>query len=432
MNNRILSNASWIVFCKIMQSILSFVIGMITARYLGPTNYGLISYAASITAFFLPIMQLGLKNTIVQEFISTPEREGVIIGTAIFLNAVSGLLCVVSITLYAMVTSYGQWETVLVCAIYSVMLIFQAGEIVQYWFQAKLQSKYPSLVALTAYVIVSLYKIYILIAGKPVVWFALTHVLETLVVSILLFVFYQKMGQQELAISMRLAKELLSRSKYYIGSGLMVVIFQQTDRIMLKHMLGEAETGYYSAAITCIGISAFIFSAIIDTARPVIFEARKKTYKSFESRMIMLFSVITVISLLQSISMTLLAKPIILILYGAEYQPTIPILQVAVWYVTFGYYGMVRNIWILAEGKQNYLWIISLSGAILNVVVNFLLIPLLGAIGAAAASLLTQFFTNFMLCFIMKPIRPVAGLILRCFNPKLLIGEIRKVKNIVE
>ena len=95
--NRVINNASWIIGCKIMQSILSFLIGIFTARYLGPSNYGLISYAASVVAFFSPIMQLGFSATLVQEFISQPEKEGSILGTSLVLNIVSAFCCVLGV-----------------------------------------------------------------------------------------------------------------------------------------------------------------------------------------------------------------------------------------------------------------------------------------------------------------------------------------------
>ena len=64
--NKVVKNAKWIIVCKVVQSLLQLVIGMLCARYLGPSNYGLINYAASIVAFVLPIMQLGLQSTLVQ------------------------------------------------------------------------------------------------------------------------------------------------------------------------------------------------------------------------------------------------------------------------------------------------------------------------------------------------------------------------------
>ena len=78
--NKIIKNASWIIVCRIAQSIINLVIGMISARYLGPSNYGIINYAGSIVAFMVPVVQLGFRNTFVQEVIAEPDKEGEIIG----------------------------------------------------------------------------------------------------------------------------------------------------------------------------------------------------------------------------------------------------------------------------------------------------------------------------------------------------------------
>lgn len=426
MANRVLKNASWIVGCKIVQSIITFLIGMLTARYLGPSNYGLISYASSVVAFALPIMQLGFNSTLVQEFIEKPEKEGKILGTCLTLNILSAIASIVGVTSFAYIANPDETETVIVCFLYSLTLLFQAVEMTQYWFQAKLLSKYPSIVALIAYVVVAVYKIYILVSGKSIRWFAVSHVIEVFVIAILLIVLFKKLSKQKLSFSWELGKQMFNRSKYYITSSIMVVIFQQTDRIMLKLMLDEAQTGYYSAAITCIGITSFVFSAIIDSARPSILESNVSSKDRFEKKTVVLFSVITALSLAQSIGMTLLSKPIILIVYGEAFLPAVPVLSCAVWFVTFGYYGMVRNIWILAEGQQKYLWIINLCGAVMNVIVNLILIPLYGAVGAAVASVITQFFTNFVLCFVIKPIRKCGYLILKSFNPKNLVAFVKK------
>ena len=403
--------------CKIIQSVLTFLIGMFTARYLGPSNYGVISYAASVMAFFVPVMQLGFSSTLVQEFITAPEKEGKILGTSLGLNVVSALACLIGVTAFCRIANPGERETTVVCILYSLSMIFQASEMTQYWFQAKLMSKYPSLVSLIAYALISLYKIYLLVTQKSIRWFALSHVIEAFIISVLLFVVYFRVGGKKFGFSLKLGLELFSRSKHYIGAGLMVVVFQQTDRIMLKQMLGDTVTGFYSAAITSMAISGFVFSAILDSARPSILESKKKSQPEFEDKMTLLFAVITGVSLLQSVGMTVLAKPIVWVIYGEQYLPAVPILRIAVWYVLFGYYGSVRNVWILAEGKQQYLWIINLSGAVCNVLCNLVMIPVWGACGAAVASLITQIFTNFILCFLIKPLYPCGILALKSVRP---------------
>ena len=96
--NKIAKNATWIIACKIVQSLLALVINMLTARYLGPSNYGLITYAASLVAFVVPLMQLGLTNILVQELVNRPEEEGKVIGTSTILSLVSSLACIAGVT----------------------------------------------------------------------------------------------------------------------------------------------------------------------------------------------------------------------------------------------------------------------------------------------------------------------------------------------
>ncbi len=420
MNNKVVKNASWIIGCKIAQSILNLVIGMISARYLGPSNFGLISYAGSVVNFVVPIMQLGLGKTLVRELIENPDEEGKVLGTAMLMNVVSGLFCMGGVFVFLNFANAGETETIVVGVLYSISLIFQATEIIHTWFQAKLLSKYPSIASLISYTVVAAYKIWLLVTGKSVRWFAVSFTIDVFVISVILILIYRKMGDQPFSFSWGLGKKMLSRSKYYIISGMMVTIYAQTDRIMLKLMMNEAETGYYNAAVVCVNVTSFVFVAILDSMRPVILEAKHKGDAAYESHVVQLYSVITYVSLAQCVAMTALARPLVTLLYGEAYLPSVVPLTVAVWFVTFSYYGSVRNVWILAEEKQKYLLFINLSGAIANVGANFILIPRLGATGAAIASLITQFFANVVLGFIMKPIRRNNALMIKGLDPRPL------------
>lgn len=134
---------------------------MLTARYLGPARFGLINYAASLTAFFLPFMQLGLNSILVQEIINKPDEEGKTLGTSIVLCLCSSVLCVAGIFTFSLFANANERDTIIVCLLYSTILIFQAVEMIRYWFQAKLLSKYISLVMLAAYLVVSVYRIFL-------------------------------------------------------------------------------------------------------------------------------------------------------------------------------------------------------------------------------------------------------------------------------
>ena len=240
---------------------------------------------------------------------------------------------------------------------------------------------------------------------------------------------YFQLGGKKLSFSREKALKLFNKSKHYILSGMMVTIFAQTDKVMLKLMINETVTGYYGAAVTCAGITGFVFSAVIDSFRPYIFEGRQVNENTFEHRLSVLYSIIIYLSLAQSVVFTILAKIIVFLLYGSAFLPSVGALRIVVWYTTFSYIGSARNIWILANNKQRYLWKINLMGALANVIINALLIPSIGIYGAAIASLVTQIFTNVIVGYIVKPIRQNNAIMVRGLNYKLFAEAVRKVIN---
>ena len=118
--NRVVKNASWIIGARVAQALLSFIIGMLTARFLGPSNYGLINYAASIVAFFTPLMELGITNVIVHQLVENKDEEGQLLGTSIVLNTISAIGCIVGIVVFSVIANKGETETIVVCALYSI------------------------------------------------------------------------------------------------------------------------------------------------------------------------------------------------------------------------------------------------------------------------------------------------------------------------
>ncbi len=425
--NRVVKNASWIIICKIIQSVLAFIIGILSARYLGPSNYGLVNYAASTVAFIAPLMYLGFNSTLVQEIISNPEKEGEVVGTAIATSIGSAMICILGVNAFVAIANAGEIDTAIVCALYSSLLLFQAVDLIQYWFQAKLLSKYTSVAMLGAYLVVAIYKVWLLVTHKSVYWFALSTSMEYMLIAFALIVIFKRISGVKLSFSTARARLMLKRSGFFILSNMMITIFTQTDRMMLKIMLDDTSTGYYSAAAALSVMTSFVFAAIIDSARPVILESRQSDEVQFELNIQRTYCIVIMLSLVQSIGMTLLARPIVLLTYGEQYSESIHALRLVVWYTTFSYIGAVRSVWILANGLQKYLWAINLSGALANVALNAVLIPIMGISGAAIASIITQFFTNVFVGYLIPAFRPNNKLLVRSLNPRLLKDMVRKI-----
>lgn len=405
LHNKVARNAGWLISGKVFQMLINFVVGLITARYLGPSNYGLINYAGAYTAFFASFCTLGINSVIVKEFVDNPDKTGEIIGTTLGLRALSSFLSALSIIGISFVVDATEPTTIWVVALCSVGVIFQIFDTFNYWFQSKLQSKTTAIVTLIAYVITAIYKVILLIYKKPVTYFAFSTSVDYICIAILLLICYRKHNGGKLSFSKNYGKALLKKSIHFILPGLMVAIYGQTDKIMLKHMISDAEIGYYSTAVSLCSTWCFVLSAIIDSLYPPIMESFKVSKEDFDRKNKILYAIIFYLSIFVSGLFTIFASIIIKLLYGAEYMGAVSPLRVITWYTAFSYLGTARNAWIVCMDKQKYLKYLYLASAIVNVGLNFVFIPILGATGAAIASLISQISTVFIVPFFMKDLR---------------------------
>lgn len=398
--NKTVQNAGWLIGGKIFQMLISFLVSVITARYLGPSNYGLINYAGAYTAFFMAFCTLGINSVLVREFVNNPEREGEIIGTALGLRALSSLLSALMIIGLVTVIDHDDPIAIIVVALCSLSLVFKVFDTFNYWFQSKLQSKVTAIASFIAYFITSAYKVILIITGKSVEWFALATSVDYIILAVVLYGSYRIYNGGRISFSATYGKYILKCSSPFIFPSIMVAIYGYTDKLMLKHMMSEAEVGYYSTAAALCGIWTFVLSAIIDSVYPSIMEAYKTDIKQFEKRNRQLYAIIFYISLFVSLVITVLAEIIIVILYDRQYLGAVNPMRIITWYTAFSFLGVARNAWVVCENKQKYLKYLYLASAILNIILNTLLIPILSSSGAALASLITQIATIFIPFFI--------------------------------
>lgn len=403
--NKEVKNAGWLIIGKIIQMGINFFVGILTARYLGPSNYGLINYAAAYTAFFFSVCTLGINSIIVKEFIDNPSKEGEILGTSLILRCVSSVFSAITIVAISLVLDSNESITKIVVIFYTISLVFQIFDMFNYWFQSRLQAKYTAIASLIAYTITAIYKIILLATNQPVTLFALSISIDYISVALILFYFYKKEGGGKLSFSFKYGKNLLKKSYHFILPSLMVAIYGQTDKMMLKHMINETEIGYYATAVSLCSVWCFVLNAIIDSVNPSIMKSYQNDEKSFIKYNKILYFIVFYVSIFVSILFTVFGKLIIQILFGEAYLPTVSSLRIITWYTAFSYLGVARNAWIVCKNKQRYLKYLYFSSAVLNVILNILFIPKYGAVGAAFASLISQISTVIIVPFFIKGLR---------------------------
>ncbi len=418
LRNKEAKNAGWLIGGRVLQMIFSLLVGILTARYLGPGNYGLISYGTAYVSFFSAFCTLGLNSVIIKDFTDHPDEQGEAIGSAIVMRLFSSLLSAIMLVSFVSIIDHDEPLTITVVAFCSLGLIFQVFETFNFWFQAQYKSKITSMATLTAYAFMSVYKIVLLILNKDVRWFALATSVDYIVIAIFLYIAYKKNHGARLSFSRKKAGGLLKKSYHYILSSMMVAIYAQTDKLMLKNMMGETEVGYYAVATSICAMWTFVLQAIIDSVYPTILKLYEQDKEDYECKNRQLYAIVFYVSLVVSVGFLLLGDLVVKILYGQAYMPSSAILKVVTWYTAFSYLGVARNAWIVSEGKQKYLKYMYGCAAILNVLLNCVFIPLWGAVGAAFASLITQLFTSIVLPMFFKEMRPNAKLMLQAIMLK--------------
>ena len=190
----------------------------------------------------------------------------------------------------------------------------------------------------------------------------------------------------------------------------MVAVYGQTDKLMLKQMVGESEIGYYSTATALCSLWCFVLEAIIDSIVPSIMEAHNIDKSRFERLNKQLYCIVFYVSMGVSVLFTIFGGIAINLLYGEAYLPAVNPLRVATWYIAFSYLGVARNAWLVCENKQRYLKYIYLIAAIANILLNLIFIPFFGATGAAIASLISQIMTSLVIPSFNKNMRQNAKL----------------------
>lgn len=375
--------------------IIQFIIGIITARYLGPSKYGVISYVASYIAFFTSVVSLGLNGVLINELVRNNDDDGDIVGTAILLRFFVGILSAFAVIGIVGFSEGGNPQFLIIAILMAIQLPFTSLDTINYWYQSKLLSKYTVIIQSIAFIFVALYKTYILVARKSIGWFAFSNTLNIILIAIAYYSSFRKNSEKPLRFSKYYLRKLLQQCFPFLLANLMVQIYAQTDKIMIRTLLGSIEqVGIYTVCTTISHMISVIPLALIDSGRPIVMELKSKSSQFYEIRLRQLIAGVVWISFLYSLFITLLSPQILKLLYGSEYISGSTCLKIIVWYTAFSYLGGIRSIWLICEKKNMFVFWLSMMGAVTNVLLNFILIPRYGIEGAALATLLTQVLAN--------------------------------------
>jgi PST family polysaccharide transporter len=415
----IIANTGWLFSDRILRMGASLVVGVWVARYLGVKQYGLFNYALAFVSLFSPIVTLGLDDVVIRHLVSKSSNKEELLGTTFGLKLLGGI---VSVLLAVGCTFFlGEKEPLKIwlVVILAVAGIFRATETIEIWFQSQVKSKYTVVAKNVAYLLNTLIKVGLILTKAPLLAFAWVTLAEFAMNAISLVMIYQTKGSSLLSWkwSFSAAKTLLKESLPLIFSGFAILIFMKIDQIMLGQMIGDGEVGIYSAAVRISEIWYFIPTTIVASVAPSIYAAKETSESLYYKRIKQLLSLLALIAIAISIPMTFLSQKIIMVMFGSGYAEAGPILAVHIWTSLFVFMGVATSTWFIAEGLNNVSLGKTLLGAILNVILNFLLIPKYAGLGAAIATIISQAVAAFLSNAIDKRTQKIFKLQLQSIIP---------------
>lgn len=410
---RVIANMSWLMGGKIVNMILSFFVSLATARYLGPSNFGSINYVAAYVSFFSSIASLGLSVIVIKEVSSGEEDDNKVIWTGILMRFLTAVASTIAVVAFFAIAKRNDPLLVPIVALESIAILASAFDTFMYWFQGKLLGKYVSIAGVIAYLAMSLYRLYLLANGADILWFAFATSVDTLVLALVLFIFYVKENGFRPVISLPLGRKLLKQSYHYLISGLIAILYSKIDQIMLGDMLDKASVGLYSAALAIAGLWGMIPSAFIQSVSPILYKNAQTDRGMFLKRLKQSYAGIWFLNVCWSLAISLFSYWVVLLLYGAEYMGARKALIIVVWYSGISSLGSLTQVYLATENKNKYINYFALAGLVTDVVLNALLIPHFGITGAAVATLATYCVIHIVMPLVIKDTREAAVLILQ-------------------
>jgi O-antigen/teichoic acid export membrane protein len=393
-------NTFWLLAERIIRIAINFFVTIYLVKYLGPDNFGLLSYAISFVSILASFAALGMDSIIVRDLIAQRNKSSAILGTSFYLRLVSSVISVILIFI-VLTFSHEELSTSLLILVISTSTIFQSLNVIDFYFQAQVQSKFTVYAQFTSLVISSALKIYLIIIKASLIYFTYAIALESLLFAIGLIVMYKIQKEEKLKwhFSFYLSKKILKDAFPLLLAGVVVAVYMKIDQIMIKKMLDNSQAGYYSAAVKLCELWYFIPMAISNSIFPAIVSAKKTSEKKYNLRMQRFYDIMAWLSVGVSIPLTIFAPQIITLLYGAKFISAVPVLQIYIWSSVATFLGVASSQYLVAENLTKLSFYRTLLGMMANVALNFILIPKIGIVGSALATLISYSLATFSIIF---------------------------------
>jgi len=390
LNCKVLRNTLFQFVDKFVSIITTVFIGAWVIRYLGPEDFGLLSYVISAVVILTSFTRLGLNNIVVRELTKRKSDVSIILSSAFVLKILASVLVYI-LTVFLLYMYDSKYFVMYV--IVSLAIVFQSIEVVSFYFQSKLTAKYTVYANIISTMMVASMRVLLILFGFGVLYFSVIYSLNFFIIGSVLIFYYLKKSEslsiKEMFCSFEKREMLdLLRSSFpiYMAS-IATAIFMKSDQLMLFWLSTPYQVGVYSVAVSLTTVFYFIPIAISSSFLPALIEKKNISEKNYRAGLQLSINLLLVTALAIAISMSFLSGYIVSILYGDDYSESAILVSLYFWiFVVIAFEAGVSNL-IVIESLQKYLMWSTVAGALLNVVLNYILIPIYQSQGAVYATL---------------------------------------------
>lgn len=363
-------------------------ISILLARYLGPENFGILNLSLSFVLVFGIFAGLGLRNILIQQIIEKPSAVDHLLGSAVFLQAISGILAYVLILIVAR-SLYSDGLLLWTISVVGMLPLLKVREIPMYWFEAKVESKAIVLTELVILMGSAVLKLILIKYSANLIYFAWVLVIEAFLLLIFHFKILNASGLplRHIKCSPQYLSLLLFRSWPLLLSTSAMVLNSKLDQLMVGHLMGNFYVGLYSAASRLSDVWYFFPAAVVASIFPTIIGLKQKDQKEYDRRIAGLYSILITITITFSLMISIFGDFLVVSLYGKVYSHASEVLVIHAWTSVFVAMSHVNQRWLINENLEKYSFIFLSVGVVLNIILSYLLIPVFGMKGAAFGTL---------------------------------------------
>jgi len=404
----IFSNVLWAILGKLINLVSNFLIGVLIARYLGPSQFGLMNFVISFVAIFSVISNFGFENIEIRELSKPKENKARILGTAFILRISSSIIAFVFICITLFLYETGIITKTLIL-VYSLTLFSSSFNVIRNYFTSTLKNKYIIKSEIVRMVLATIIKVYLLWFDYPLIYFIIVMTVEPFIVVCGYLISYIKKVDtiKKWHFNKVTASYLLKQSFPLFLTGSAVLLYNKVDQLMISEIIDNESLGYFSVASRFVDIIIILPMIMVQTLTPIMVRIREASIEKYEVKKVQFISIIVWGTILITLMFSLLAHWVIYFTYGVEYLNSVPVLKVIIWKSVGMALASTTGQLIIMEKIHKWAFIRNLIALIVCVGLNLIVIPKYGIIGASWVAVITILFASFLGNLFIPIYRPI-------------------------